>query len=106
MSWATNTVSDGEEATAGSLLSLSVASAAITHQPGFWTCFASRTYSIEVSMGVAVVQMHMAQKVCLKERKKSRKRLEIQYARAAMSVMISDPPPDYEEATRRNSLFT
>ncbi|CAK7265234.1 hypothetical protein SEPCBS57363_001480 [Sporothrix epigloea] len=96
--WATTTAGDADEATAGNLLSLSVpASAAIIHQPGFWTCFASRTYSIEVSVGMMLVRMPMAQKDSLKERMKSRERLEVQYARAAMRVMISDPPPDYEE---------
>ncbi|CAK7214597.1 hypothetical protein SEUCBS140593_002235 [Sporothrix eucalyptigena] len=61
------------------------AAAAIHNQAGFYTCFASRVYSIEVSMGVTVAV----------DRQKSGTP-EIQYAKTAMQVMVSEPPPDYE----------
>ncbi|CAK7269817.1 hypothetical protein SEPCBS119000_003765 [Sporothrix epigloea] len=96
ISWITAAAGDGEQTTAGNLLVLSVpASAAILHQPGFWTCFASRTYSIEVSVGMTVVRMPTALDECPREKRKSSEQSQVQYARAAVRVMISDPPPDY-----------
>ncbi|CAK7231817.1 hypothetical protein SBRCBS47491_008058 [Sporothrix bragantina] len=85
---------DSEEPTSGNRLLLGVpAAAAIQNKPGFWTCLASRVYSIEVSVGVTVVPVKTEGSSVLK---KSRAEPKVHYTKTAMRVMVSDPPPDYE----------
>ena len=68
---------------------------ALQNQPGFWTCFASRLYSIEVTLGVALVANTVATGPF--GRKKKRTVIsETQYTKTATRVMVSDAPPDYE----------
>ncbi|KAL1896316.1 hypothetical protein Sste5346_004700 [Sporothrix stenoceras] len=64
--------------------------AAIEGQPGFGTCFASRRYTLEVTMGVAVVSSTLTSK------KPVVPASDIQYTKTAIRVMVSEPPPDYE----------
>ncbi|CAK7222186.1 hypothetical protein SCUCBS95973_004755 [Sporothrix curviconia] len=93
MSWGATNPGDNEATTAGNRLLLSVsAAAAIDNQPGFWTCFASRAYSIEVSVGITAAPSKTPGSA---GRKKSRQP-PVQYAKTALRVMVSDPPPDYE----------
>ncbi|KJR89603.1 uncharacterized protein SPSK_06221 [Sporothrix schenckii 1099-18] len=66
--------------------------AAIQGQPGFATCFASRVYTLEVSMGVAAVTTSSTPP----GKKPVVPKAEIQYTKTALRVIVSEPPPDYE----------
>lgn len=74
------------------------AAAAMEGQPGFGTCFASRVYTLEVAMGVAVVSASASASAASAEKRKKTPVApsDIQYTKTAICVMVSEPPPDYE----------
>ena len=49
--------------------------------PGFWSCFVSRSYSLEITMGVATQAAPR----------------NVEYAKTSIRVMVSEPPPAYIE---------
>ncbi|CAK7236909.1 hypothetical protein SBRCBS47491_009796 [Sporothrix bragantina] len=88
------------EGEAGGLHLPESCASAIQGQPGFGACFASRTYTLEVAMGVAVVPASS-----LSAEKETRKKAivpadAIQYTRTAIRVMVSEPPPGYDSHAR------
>ena len=78
------------EGKAGGVHLPAACAAAIQGQPGFGACFASRVYTLEVSMGVAAVPERETRK------KAAISADAIQHTRTAICVMISEPPPGYK----------
>ncbi|CAK7236344.1 hypothetical protein SCUCBS95973_009576 [Sporothrix curviconia] len=84
---------------AGGIRLPTACAAAIQSQPGFGACFASRVYTLEVAMGVAVVPASSLSAEKEARRKAAVPADAIQHARTAIRVMVSEPPPDYTPDT-------
>lgn len=76
--------------------------AAVQGQPDFEVCFASRIYTIEVAMGIAVFPHSFVSTKREIDKITAGPDSKVQYTRTDIRVMISDPPPDYETDARQD----